>query len=1257
MEAIRTLLVANRGEIAVRIIKTAKALGIRTIAIYTEADAASTHVALADEAVLLAGENGSGYIDGDHIVQIAKKYDANAVIPGYGFLSEHAEFSQAVHAAGMVFVGPSAESIEAFGIKHTARGLAEKAGVPVVPGSGLVKDQEEALRISNELGFPIILKATAGGGGMGLMQCSNEEEVKKSFDMVQSRGTTLFKNAGVFIERFYPSSHHIEVQVFGNGLGKAISFGERECSIQRRHQKVIEECPSPFVTKHPELRDKLCSAAIKLAESIKYGSAGTVEYLVDDESGDFFFLEMNTRLQVEHGITELCYNVDMVELMLKQADAQLLGRGGLDSANLEALITTKPNGFAIEARLYAENPAKNYAPSPGTLALVKWQETDGSRIDTWVHTGSQITSYYDPLLAKVMFHSKTSRQDAICGMLEVLKGSEVCGPPTNLDFLASILQTPEFMSGKTLTKFLSSFKYSPSAIDVLAGGALTQIQDWPGRPTLGKGFPHSGPMDPLAFRIANLLVGNPMGMEALEITLNGPDLVFLGPAIISLCGAPMEAELDANPFKMWTRTKVEAGQRLKIGKTIGGGCRAYLAIYGGFPGIASWFGSKSTSTMVGVGGLQGRALATGDLLTITQDLPKDVGDASLPENLIPEYPNHWEILAMSGPYDDDFLTTEDVQAIFNNTWTISHNAARGGIRLLGDIKPKWARSDGGEGGAHPSNVPEYGYSIGALNWTGDDPVIFPVDCPDFGGFVSCPTIVKGEFWRLGQVKAGDTLKYREVSLADALVVRATVEKYIDGVAKCCLRNTGWNEVLRLDYNELISSTSSKGAKKGVIRKLEATEARPVVSYRQGGDDFLQVEYGVGMFDLNHTCRATALNKTLKESKGPISFSTGITNTVVCGNSITFHYDGTKIPQATLLEELCKLEDVLGDLHSIKFPSRLFRLPLTLESWRQTAAIQRYMETQRPYASYLPDNMDFVAKNNGFTRQDLEKIYFEQRFITIAVGFFCALPLCLSVDPRFRLNCPKMNPSRVWTPSGQWSWGGSCGALYNVESPGGYQLTGLTIPSVDILGYKKGYSPDRPWLFEDFDQLSFYPVSEEEYERQRALFYSGRYEYDWKPVMFDMKEHNKLLKETRAEVEETRKRQRLAQEEMDKLEKEMLEKWNQEKAKDEIPMDEVEALLNGKCVLIIAMLHPTNSCTDPAIAKIESPLNANVWKVMVEEGHTLEADETVVILEAMKLEISVRADAGLAGAKVEKLLVRPNDVVKGGGSLLLVRKKG
>ncbi|KAL2822297.1 allophanate hydrolase subunit 2-domain-containing protein [Aspergillus cavernicola] len=1146
-------------------------------------------------------------------------HGVDAIIPSYGFLSENSDFARAVASAGLAFVGPSPESIEAFGLKHTARALATKAGVPIVPGSqGLVTSEDEAVTVAESLGFPVMLKATAGGGGMGLLTCNTDKEVRDSFQTVQSRGEALFKNAGLFIERYYPSSHHIEVQIFGNGQGKVISFGERECSIQRRHQKVIEECPSPFVTRNPRLRKDLCNAAVRLAESINYGSAGTIEYLVDDETGAFFFLEMNTRLQVEHGITELCYGIDLVGLMLKQADAQLSGKEGLETAFLSSIPVDAPNGAAIEARVYAEDPVKDFAPCPGTLQSVEWKEIPGSRIDTWVYRGIKVSANYDPLLAKVMYHAP-DRHQAIEGLKSILTGSQICGPPTNLEFLAEILANNDFKSGNTLTKFLNTFEYSLSVVDVVSGGAYTLIQDWPGRPTIGKGFCHSGPMDSLAFRISNALVGNPVGLEGLEITLSGPELRFLGPALISLCGAPIDAKLDDVQIPMWSRVKVSAGQRLKIGKTTGNGCRAYLAVFGGFLNIAKWFNSKATAPMVGVGGYQGRQLTSGDYISIINHLPQVNGEQSLPKHLIPQYPSNWELMSMPGPYDEGYLAPESIDMLYEVEWKVSHNAARGGIRLLGP-KPTWARPDGGEGGAHPSNLIEYGYALGSLNWTGDDPVIFPQDAPDLGGFVSSHTVAKGDFWKLGQVKAGDSLKFRATSLKDALSARNDVERFVNDVVQCCQQGGNFSTIVSLSTSLPLAMTAGKRGS-GVVHQIPEEGNQPFVSYRQAGDDYLLIDYGSGVFDLNHRYRVTALKRLLHEATGEITFSTGLTSMVGCGNSLMLYYDGTQIPQQTLINYLCTIEAQLGDLSCAKMPSRRFKLPLTFESKRQNDAVKRYMETQRPYAAYLPDNMDFVARNNAFTRAEFENIYLSASFMVISVGFFTALPLALPVDPRQRMNCPKMNPSRVFTPAGQVSWGGSCLAIYTVDSPGGYQMTGLTIPGVDILGSKRGYTPEKPWLLEDFDQITFYRVTEEEYERQLALFQSGRYEYEWEEVEFDMAEHNRLLTQTRDEVKTIRARQRKAQAEMDTLEKEMLERWAKEKAEKGIPMDTVDALLK-----------------DPAICAIEAPLNANVWKVEVKEGENLKKDQIAVNLEAMKLEIAVRSESVVAGGVVEKILV-------------------
>ncbi|KAF2828281.1 hypothetical protein CC86DRAFT_348388 [Ophiobolus disseminans] len=1237
MEKLKTLLIANRGEIAVRICRTAKKLNIKTIAIYSEADAASQHVRDADEAVLLPGSNATAYTDEESILRIATENNADAIIPGYGFLSENAHFARLVSDAGIAWVGPSPESIEAFGIKHTARALAEEANIPIVPGTkGLVEDEDSVVKEAERIGFPVMLKATGGGGGMGLITCNKVDEVREGFCMVQSRGETLFKNPGVFIEAFYPASHHIEVQVFGNGQGQAIHFGERECSIQRRHQKVIEECPSPFVERNPELRVKLGDAAVRLAESIKYGSAGTIEYLVDDKSSDFFFLEMNTRLQVEHGITELCYDVDLVELMLQQADVQLAGKGGLDGKALKQMQPSKPSGFAIEARVYTENPLKDYAPSPGLLQKVEWKDVAGSRIDTWVFTGSRITPNYDPLIAKAMIHTN-SRKDTIASMKELLTKSSICGPPTNLGFLATILDDPRFSAGNTMTSFLKDFKYAPHAIDVISAGAYTLIQDLPGRPTVGKGIPHSGPMDPMAFQIANILVGNPRGMEGLEITLSGPELRFVAPAIVSLCGAPMDATLDGSEFPSWTSVKIEAGQKLKIGKTTGGGCRSYLAVHGGFPAVAGYFGSKSTSPLVAIGGYQGRALAPGDLLQITSNVPKEFTPASLPEYVRLKYEPDWEIAAMVGPHDEGYFEPEFIKTIYDTKWRVSHNASRSGIRLIGPV-PKWARKDGGEGGAHPSNLVEYGYPLGTLNWTGDDPCIFPVDCPNFGGFTSSTTVIKADWWKLGQLKAGNTLKYVRVGLQDALKKRKRNENFVNTIEQAIKSNSGLEGIEGIQRGHVSFHESSIG--KAVVWEKDSDAHTPRARYRQGGDDHLLVEYGNESFDLNHRCRVTALENTILSESSPSSIKSNIYNTVGCCTTLLIYYNGAALPREELIAHLQTIESQLGDLRSMKVPTRIFKLPISFESKLQDEATQRYMTNQRPHAPCLPDNLAFVAKNNAFSPQQLKDIYLTGQFMAVVVGFFCGNTVSLPVDPRQRLSAPKMNPSRVFTPEGTVGWAGSCMSIYPVDSPGGYQMTGRTVPCWDYYSYKPGFS-ERPWIFRDFDILTFYQVSEAELDRLLGLFRAGKYEWEFEEVQFDMAQHNQLLDSTQHEVAEIRKKQAIAQDEMTEAENESLERWRREKAETQVDEGTVEKLLD-----------------DPHIISVEAPVDANVWRVEVKEGDDVGATSVIVILEAMKLEIAVKTPNSASESsklEVEKLLVKPGDTVTAGRHLALLRR--
>ncbi|HCM66518.1 MAG TPA: urea carboxylase, partial [Alcanivorax sp.] len=385
------VLIANRGEIAVRICRTLKEMGIASVAVYSDADRNSQHVGAADEAVALGGQTAAeSYLRSELILQAAKDTGAQGIIPGYGFLSENADFAEACAEAGIRFIGPTPDQLRRFGLKHEARALAEAAGVPLAPGTGLLQSLDEAKSAAAEIGYPIMLKSTAGGGGIGLSRCDNEQELVDAFESVKRMGENFFSDSGVFIERFVARARHVEVQIFGDGHGKVLALGERECSLQRRNQKVVEETPAPSLPQ--ATREQLHASAVRLGESVNYQSAGTVEYIYDDERDEFYFLEVNTRLQVEHGVTEAVFGVDLVAWMVMLA--------GGEQPPLDADYRSR--GHAMEVRIYAEDALKDFQPSPGELTEVSFP--DDIRLDGWVDTGTRVSPHYDPMLAKVIVH-------------------------------------------------------------------------------------------------------------------------------------------------------------------------------------------------------------------------------------------------------------------------------------------------------------------------------------------------------------------------------------------------------------------------------------------------------------------------------------------------------------------------------------------------------------------------------------------------------------------------------------------------------------------------------------------------------------------------------------------------------------------------------------------------------------------------------------------------------------------------------------
>ncbi|MDY0071009.1 MAG: biotin carboxylase N-terminal domain-containing protein, partial [Porticoccaceae bacterium] len=615
------ILIANRGAIAVRIIRTLKELGVKSVAVYAEADGESRHVSLADEAYSL-GEGGPAqtYLDQDKLFAIIRESGAQAVHPGYGFLSENAGFAERCEREGVVFLGPTPDQMEAFGLKHSARELAQKAGVPMLPGTELLDTVEEALAAAENIGYPVMLKSTAGGGGIGMQLCYSGQELEKHFASVKRLGENNFSNSGVFLEKFVERARHIEVQIFGDGAGRAIALGERDCSSQRRNQKVIEETPAPNL---PEaVRRQLHKSAVALMESIAYRSAGTVEFIYDPASEAAYFLEVNTRLQVEHGVTEQVYGVDLVAWMVR------LGANAMPP--LASLKVGEPSGHAIQVRVYAEDPGKDFQPSAGLLTEVvfpatKNPEADGRalRVDHWLEPGLVVSPFFDPMLAKIIVWRET-REAARLALLDALGQTRLYGIETNLAYLQTILREGIFVRGEIYTRFLNSFAYRANTVDVLAAGTLTTVQDVPGRVGYWNiGVPPSGPFDDYSFRLGNRLLGNPETAAGLELTLNGPTLRFNRDSRILVAGAEMGAVLESDgnadpiPVPLWQAVDIPAGALVRFGKVSGAGARAYLLVAGGFD-CPDYLGSKSTFTLGQFGGHGGRALRKGDVLHLAE---------------------------------------------------------------------------------------------------------------------------------------------------------------------------------------------------------------------------------------------------------------------------------------------------------------------------------------------------------------------------------------------------------------------------------------------------------------------------------------------------------------------------------------------------------------------------------------------------------------------------------------------------------------
>jgi urea carboxylase len=1139
------VLIANRGELALRVLRTLRKLGLRAITIHSEAEAQAPWVREADESYAVGpGPTRESYIKLPAVLQAIRRSGCQAVHPGYGFLSENPDFAEACASVGVAFLGPTPEQIRLFGLKHTARELAAKSKLPLLPGSDLVTSAEEAAASGREVGFPVMLKATAGGGGIGIQVCEDERGLRDAFKRVRRVGEANFGNAGAFVEKMVASARHVEVQIFGDGTGRVLALGVRDCSLQRRNQKVVEETPAPGL---PDwIAARLLDDAMRLATSVSYRSAGTVEFLYDTREQKPYFLEVNTRLQVEHCVTEEVLGVDLVEWMVR------LGAGDTGFWPETPLAAS---GHSIQARIYGEDPGRNFQPSPGELSAVAFPED--ARIETWVEAGTFVSPFYDPMLAKVIVHGPT-REAAVQRLRRALAATSLAGIVTNLEYLRAVTAAPFFAEGNLTTRTLADFPYLPATVRVTAPGTFTTVQDFPGRIGYWEiGVPPSGPMDDFAFRLANRAVGNPEGAPALECTVIGPTLNFDSDTTVCITGANMKPELDGAPVSLWEPVVVRGGQKLELISVLGQGCRTYIAFQGGLA-VPKYLGSSATFTLGQFGGYAGRTLRTGDVLYLGQESSATRSPRSLDPADIPTYGDRWEVRVMYGPHGaPDFFTRSDLETFFATDWVVHYNSSRTGVRLIGP-KPQWARPDGGEAGLHPSNIHDNAYALGTVDFTGDMPVILGPDGPSLGGFVCPVTIVSSELWKTGQLRPGDKVRF-------------------------VLKDPAGRTLETLPVS-------------AIVRTLAAKNNQPRVVYRPSGDANVLVEYGPLELDLGLRLRVHALMTWLREQNIP-----GIVDLTPGVRSLQVHFDPRQWSLDGMVALLADAETQLPDMEHLEVPSRVVRLPLSWDDPATRLAIDKYMQSVREDAPWCPSNIEFIRRINGLESiEEVRNIVFSASYLVLGLGdVYLGAPVATPVDPRHRLVTTKYNPARTWTPENAVGIGGAYLCVYGMEGPGGYQFVGRTVQMWNRYRITPVFA--ERWLLRHFDQIQFYPVTAEELLRAREAFPYGRYPIEVTETTFRLSEYRHFLATMADDVTRCKARQQGA------FDAER-ERWAATPASDDVE----------------AEIFPEETELPAGGTAVESPMTANVWKCEAQVGERVSKGQILVILEAMKMEISVVA---------------------------------
>ena len=810
------------------------------------------------------------------------------------------------------------------------------------------------------------------------------------------------------------------------------------------------------------------------------------------------------------------------------------------------------------------------------------------------------------MIAKIIV-THENRESAIQAMSDTLANTSVAGIETNLEYLQNIIDCEVFKAGTQTTRFLNTFEWKTQKIEVLQSGIQTSIQDVNGR--LGYwdvGVPPSGAIDPLSLNVANQLLGNPFNTAGLECTLQGPTLKFHCDSQIVITGGDMLATLDGVDVAMWQTLNVKKGQILKTGK-ITTGCRSYIGIKGGF-NVPRYLGSQATFTLGQFGGHAGRNLLIGDMLPITAYTSAET--VALSAAQVPSFSHTWNIAVMYGPHGaPDFFTKRDIERFFEQDFEIHFNSSRTGIRLVGE-KPEWARTDGGEAGLHPSNIHDNAYAIGAIDFTGDMPIILGPDGPSLGGFVCPAVVVSSELWKIGQLKAGDKVKFIPISYDQAQVLN---QKYSAALTADTTENVEFSPSFHAEMETLSDA---------VLATQKGENAAPDVIYRPAGNSYLLVEYGELVLDLNLRFRIHALMQWVKDQsiEGIIDLTPGI-------RSLQIHFDSLVLDQKHLLSLLQQAESELPDVTAMEVPSRTVYLPLAWEDSQTQLATERYMQTVRPDAPWCPDNVEFIRRINGLdSKQAVKDIVFSTNYLVMGLGdVYLGAPVATPLDPRHRLVTTKYNPARTWTPENAVGIGGAYMCVYGMEGPGGYQFVGRTTQMWSRYRKNPDFEQGKPWLLRFFDQIKFYEVSETELMQMREDFKAGRLKLRVEDGVLNLKEYNDFLIENAASISSFKAVQQTNFEEERR-------RWHEAGLAEHVS-ESLDTVLDDSEIQI-----PKGGCA------VESHMPGSIWKIECTSGDIVEEGATLAVIEAMKIEIPIIAPERM---KVEAITIEKGQTVKTG----------